>query len=152
VIVWANGACSLDGTAFGGFLTQIASHGLFIIANGSPGGAQGSGSGSNTSPYLQSAMDWVSKNAGSGKYTQVDASRMAVAGQSCGGLDAYIVQGDSRLSAVGIFNSGELDQSSSQRVAPYITKPIFYFLGGSSDIAYTNVSRLEFSRRFLTFL
>jgi acetyl esterase/lipase len=34
------------------------------------------------------ALNWVEKNAGQGKYANVDKSRIAVAGQSCGGLES----------------------------------------------------------------
>jgi hypothetical protein len=37
---------------------------------------------------MDEALSWVQKNAGSGKYANVDKSRVAVAGQSCGGLES----------------------------------------------------------------
>jgi len=67
-----------------------------------------------------------------------------VAGQSCGGVEAYAVGGDARVMVIGIFNSGLMTAAESQRTAPTITKPIFYFLGGSSDIAYANVCAIHF--------
>ena len=36
----------------------------------------------------EEAIAWVIKNAGQGKYANVDKDRMAVAGQSCGGIEA----------------------------------------------------------------
>lgn len=116
------------------FLTEIASHGIFVIASGPPNKE----AGTTTSAWMKEAIEYITKNAGMGAYANVDATRIAAAGQSCGGLEAYDMANDTRVSAIGIFNSGYLSASQADK----ITKPIFYFLGGSSDIAYANVSRL----------
>ena len=34
IMVWGNGACAADGNAFRLFLTEIASHGYLVVANG----------------------------------------------------------------------------------------------------------------------
>lgn len=54
---------------------------------------------------------------------------------------------DPRVTAYGIFNSGNLDPGQTSSIMPQINVPIFFFLGGPSDIAYGNVS-LQ-SRRLL---
>jgi hypothetical protein len=55
------------------------------------------------------------------------------------GLLAYQLALDPRVTALGIFNSGAL--APAQRVdVPKFTKPIAYFMGGKSDIAWANVS------------
>jgi dienelactone hydrolase len=72
----------------------------------------------------------------------VDTSKVAVAGMSCGGLEAYDFARDQRVSTIGIFNSGYLDANKANFEAPQITKPIFFFMGGPSDIAFGNVSAL----------
>jgi hypothetical protein len=49
------------------------------------------------------ALDWVTKNAGKGKWAHIDASRLAVGGQSCGGLEAYgdlLISVNNRLESV----------------------------------------------------
>jgi hypothetical protein len=48
---------------------------------------------------------------------------------------SYRVWDDKRVSAIGIFNSGEFQLNR----AKVVDKPIFYFLGGSGDVAYPNV-------------
>jgi dienelactone hydrolase len=108
-----------------------------VIANNGP-----SSRATTTASSLTAAADWVDKVAGTGKYAAVDKTRMAISGWSCGGLQAYTVGNDTRFSTIGIFSSGELAAADSQAVASKITKPVFYFLGGSSDIAYANVSRI----------
>ncbi|RDL34747.1 Uncharacterized protein BP5553_07875 [Venustampulla echinocandica] len=136
VLVWGEGGCQANGTMFLSLLNEIASYGIFIIASGDPGGT-----GQTTSKMMTDAINWVSQNAGKGKYVNVDATRIAAAGQSCGGLEAYDMKDDARISALGIFNSGQMTEAASKQIASTITKPIFFFLGGSSDIAYANGER-----------
>lgn len=83
---------------------------------------------------LTTAADWVEKVAGTGNYTNVDKTRIAVSGWSCGGLQAYDVD-FSRFTTIGIFSSGVLDATKSVATVGNITKPIFYFLGGTSTSA-----------------
>ncbi|CAO2655433.1 Nn.00g104970.m01.CDS01 [Neocucurbitaria sp. VM-36] len=136
VVIWGEGGCIASGTSAQEFLTEIASHGFYIIASGKP-----NGSGTTTSAYMKEAIDYITLNAGHGMYGNVNASRIATAGYSCGGLEAYELAQDARVSAIGIFNSGQLDAAASNNVAGNLTKPVFYFLGGSSDIAYANGER-----------
>ncbi|KFY35914.1 hypothetical protein V494_05498 [Pseudogymnoascus sp. VKM F-4513 (FW-928)] len=138
LLVWGNGACSNDGTAFEGFLTNIASYGYLVVANGPPGG-----SGSSTADMLGAAVSWVSDSIGTNeKYASVDISKVAAAGQSCGGIEAYSLRNDDRVSLLGIFNSGFLpDTAEGPDTIGDVHKPTFYFLGGSEDIAYENGER-----------
>lgn len=133
LLVWGNGACGNDGLAFEGFLTNIASYGFLVVANGPPGG-----SGSSNDQMMGAAITWVSDNIGTNeKYSSVDISKVAAAGQSCGGIEAYAMRSDDRVSILGIFNSGFLENPGP---ISEVHKPAFYFLGGSEDIAYQNVS------------
>lgn len=104
---------------------------------------------------LTAAIDWVHAYAGKGDWKHIDASRIGVWGQSCGGLESYGAGlNDSRVSHIGIFNSGLLNETSSKKIAGSLKKPVFYTLGGPTDIAYTNVGYLDNSFmgiRMLTF-
>jgi hypothetical protein len=132
VLLWGNGMCYDQGLGFRNFLTEVASHGYFVIANGDP---EGKGQSSDTK--LHDALEWVVTNAGTGKYMHVDKTKIIAAGQSCGGIQAYKVSPDKRISLTAIFDSGNLfgdfDLSS-------LHAPVGYFLGGKSDIAYKDVS------------
>lgn len=134
VIAWGNGACSANGLSQGNFLAEIASWGFIAIASGGPN--QG---GSTTAQWMKQSIDYAS-TATSGPFSKVNRDKIAVAGFSCGGIEAYDNVQDSRVKAIGIFNSGQYDAGGTQRVVPNIRKPIFFFLGGPSDIAYNNVS------------
>ncbi|MGW5266120.1 ricin-type beta-trefoil lectin domain protein [Microbispora sp. NPDC004025] len=135
IFVWGNGGCSANGTGQLNFLREIASHGFLVIASGSP-----NGSGSTTSQMLTQSIDWaVAENSRQGsKYNgRLDTSKIAVGGWSCGGLEAYAVSNDSRVTTTTIFSSGLLNDSDDYQLRR-LTKPIAYFIGGPSDIAYPN--------------
>ncbi|KAG8162925.1 hypothetical protein KVR01_007403 [Diaporthe batatas] len=151
VIVWGNGISV--GMAFRGLLGEVASHGALVIATGSayidpqtyaaapndtPPAANSSGTLAGENPAaMTAAIDWVQANAGKGEWTHVDATRIGTWGQSCGGLEAYASgMNDSRVNHLGIFNSGQLTEEASQEVAGSISKPVFYLLGGPTDVAY----------------
>jgi dienelactone hydrolase len=131
-MLWGNGGCSADATGQAPFLQQLASYGVLVIASGTP-----KGGGSTTSQVMRQSIDWITQQAGKGNYANVDASRIVAAGWSCGGVEAYDQIWDSRVSAIGIWSSGLL---TNYTAAKSFNKPVFFFLGGSGDIAYANVS------------
>lgn len=135
IFVWGNGGCAANGTGQQNFLREIASHGFLAIANGSP-----NGSGSTTAAMLTQSIDWAfaeNSRQGSALYGHVDTSKVAVAGWSCGGLEAYEVSDDPRVTTTGIYSSGLLNDANDYQLRR-LTKPIAYFIGGPSDIAYPN--------------
>jgi dienelactone hydrolase len=155
VIVFGETGCFPSGIVFKNWLTEVASHGIFIIANGTPGGAAENPNGiwetSHPNGTLhQQAIDWVHKVAGTGKYTNVVPERLAAAGQSCGGMQAYTQAHDPRVKALGIFNSGAKETNNT--MASMFDKPVFYFLGGPNDIAWANVSQISVRRLISTTL
>ncbi|GIZ48520.1 hypothetical protein CKM354_001157400 [Cercospora kikuchii] len=145
VIVWV-------GLNFRGFLGEVSSHGALAIATGSiyvdpedyeapPADPNNPASDQNPAA-LTEAIDWVHANAGKGDWKHVDASRIGVWGQSCGGLEAYSAGvDDPRVSHLGIFNSGQLNATASTTMAGRLKKPVFYVLGGPDDVAYPNGER-----------
>lgn len=83
-MLWGNGGCSADATGQAPFLTQVASQGVLVIASGTPGGR-----GSTTAQQMADSVDFITRNAGAGRFAAVDASRILAAGWSCGGIEAY---------------------------------------------------------------
>lgn len=132
-MLWGNGACSADALGQAPFLTELASHGVLVIASGTPGGG-----GSTTADVMRESIDFITSNAGSGDWANIDASRITAAGFSCGGIEAYAQIWDDRVQNIGIWSSGLLDNYTA---ANDFTKPVFFFLGGPSDIAYGNGER-----------
>jgi len=136
VILWGNGMCSDQGLGFRNFLTEVASHGYYIIANGEP---KGKGQASNQK--MVDALNWIDKVAGTGNLTNVDKNKIGAAGQSCGGWQAYRVSTDKRIKLTGIFDSGgNMGGKGAGAGAGFSLKqlhaPVGYFLGGTSDMAY----------------
>ncbi|KAL4901083.1 hypothetical protein BDW74DRAFT_182182 [Aspergillus multicolor] len=153
VIVWGNGALRSDfGLKFRNFLGEVTSWGSLAIATGAAfidpetyvddsSNSTGQAMGQNPAA-LTEAIDWVYEHAGQGDWAHIDKSRIGVWGQSCGGLEAYAAGShDDRVSHLGIFNSGYLSVNESVAGAGSITKPVFYMLGGPSDVAYDNGER-----------
>ena len=134
VVVWGNGACSADPVGgHGPFLEELAAWGILVIASGT-------GEGSTTAAMMTESIDWAVANAGQGDWANIDSSKIAAAGMSCGGTEAEAMNTDDRVTAFGIFNSGSLDAGQTGAIIGEIDVPIFFFLGGPSDIAYENVS------------
>ena len=71
---------------FYNFLNEIASHGFMIIANGRSN--ETALSRQTSYKELISSADWVMNNPAAKKYGNLDTSRLVVAGQSCGGMEA----------------------------------------------------------------
>jgi hypothetical protein len=171
IVSWGNGGCVNAGTLFEVFLKQVASHGYLAISIGpkdaplpawaSNRGAQptsGNNAASAGPPPAQSrdeqlldAIDWAIKaNArkDSPYYQHVNPERIAVMGQSCGGLQTIAVSGDPRITTSVVWNSGVLlarEASIASRLSnankESLTKlhaPIAYFIGGPTDVAYPN--------------
>jgi hypothetical protein len=67
---------------------------VLVISAGTIKGMKGmtSGLNANRSPLHEEALAWVEKNAGTGKYANVDKTRLGAAGQSCGGLETCVDQ------------------------------------------------------------
>ena len=181
IMAWGNGACSADGNSFRLFLTEIASHGYLIIANGPIGpdraqfppqipstrgaaktGARGPAKPSiprkitstppTTTAQLIEAVDWaIAENSrqGSRYYGKLDTTKIAVAGMSCGGVQAIEASVDPRIKTTVVANSGLLPEpttmSGSGKPVPkeslnLMHAPVLYMSGDESDIAYANAN------------
>jgi len=176
VLAWANGGCANSPRGFEPFLMEIASHGFLVIAIGTtppgqtavpparstpPQEGQAGGAPARATPPPRSqtsykqmiqAIDWAAaQNAQQGsKYRgKLDLSRVAVAGQSCGGLQVIEASLDPRVTTTLVCNSGVLNTSAGAPSMPSnppkdilqkLHTPMFYMIGGPSDIAYPNAT------------
>jgi dienelactone hydrolase len=162
VVVWGNGGCRDDGASARAHLTEIASHGYLVIAPGklyppgesAPSPRRGPDGKyppqATTAEQVSAGIDWAlaeNARAGSRYHGRIDPAGIAVAGHSCGGLQALQVAPDPRIRTVivhnsGIFNAGssitglDLDKESLAKVHT----PILYILGGATDQALPNGS------------
>ncbi|WP_308517360.1 hypothetical protein [Sphingomonas flavescens] len=185
IIAWGNGACINAGNRFRFFLTEIASHGYFIAANGvmandklevgpqenpavrapgtppppPPTAEQRAASarrapGTTTKEQLVESIDWAIREndrKGSPYYHRLDTSKIAVMGQSCGGVQALGVAADPRIKTMMIWSSGvgmiPNNPADPAAVLASIHTPVAYIFGDpQNDIAHLasvdNVKRL----------
>lgn len=165
VLVWGEGGCAKNGLMFPEYLSEIASHGFVVIADGPPitrpaggpaagGGGPPPGDGGNGPPAdrftmvngtaLVAAMDWLeaeSKSRNSRFYGKVNVERIAAMGMSCGGLMSYGASNDPRVATVGIWNSGLFEDARNAAIYAGIHGSVIIVTGGESDIAYANGKR-----------
>ncbi len=167
IVSWGNGACANAGTLFETFLRQVASHGYLAISIGPkdaplPSFARNRGNTSSSEParpplpqsrdeQMVDAIDWaVKENArkDSPYYQRLNTARIAVMGQSCGGLQTIVASSDPRVKTSVLWNSGVFTNGADS-LATRISKarkedlaklhaPIAYFIGGPTDVAYPN--------------
>lgn len=165
VLIWGNGACADDGASARLQLAQIASHGYLVVAAGKwrsgpnakePKAAPRAPSADGIMPApptsaddLRKALDWaVAENSrAGGRYAgRIDQDAIAVAGFSCGGVQALEIAGDPRIDTVIVQNSGIFKDASMSIAGMTLPKsalstlhtPVLYLLGGPTDIAYEN--------------
>lgn len=153
LIVWGNGACFDSPWEHVNFLNEIASHGFMVIAIGTMPKETGEQvKERSTSSKLKDAIDWAFAQNSDTKsiyFKKINTKKIAVAGMSCGGLQALEVAGDPRISTLIVANSGIFIDPIRGNVMPmmpqldktHLTKihtPTLYLLGGPSDIAYKN--------------
>jgi len=119
VFAWGNGGCANSNQFYVPFLVEIASQGFLVVAigpytpeakpkSGGTGGGMGMG-GRTTSAQLLEALNWATaenKRSDSKYYGKVDPSKFAMAGHSCGGLQALEVAPDPRVSTILVMDSG----------------------------------------------
>ncbi len=163
IVAWGNGACANSPWEHIKFLSEVASHGFLVIAIGPMPQEGQRGGGRSTSSQLTDAIDWAiaqDSNQTSIYYNKIDTTKIAVAGMSCGGLQAYEVAPDPRVTTVMICNSGIFNSpmgggtrggargggGGMMMSIPNLTKdhleklhsPTIYILGGESDMANPN--------------
>ena len=171
IVAWANGGCRNSSGEFRNFLSEIASHGYLVVAIGPAASSAVMGSeaptGMSQASQLIDGVDWaIAENArqGSDFYRKIDSDRIAIMGQSCGGVQALDVSKDPRVTTTVIWNSAVLtdlleagrgpaglSSTVMNSMAPMISRvtrerlselhaPIAYFIGGPSDIAHARAA------------
>jgi len=165
VLAWGNGGCADDGTAHRLHLAEIASYGYIVIAPGpwrsgpgatAPRAAQAAQAGGGLPPAatttadVKAGLEWaIAQNsvAGSKFHGKIATKLLAVAGHSCGGLQAIELAADPRIKAVvinnsGVFNTGQPipGVSVTKDMLKKFHTPVVYILGGPTDIAWANGS------------
>ena len=145
IFAWGEGGCSENGSSNSVAMGEIASHGYFVIADGTPGSSASRSQTSDTvgmGKPLLAYIAWAIAENGkscSAYYQSLDTTKVATNGFSCGGLMAEGTAGDSRITTWGLNSSGLF--SADQALYKTIHTPVLIVLGGSTDMAYTNGER-----------
>ena len=187
IVAWGNGGCSNQGDRYWGFLSELASHGYLVFAGGvapqltpttvapptpsasAPGAPAGPpppagtlvAGAQNTTGHMWETMDWaISENerADSRYRGRIDSTKVAVAGTSCGGLQAIAAADDPRVTTALVMNSGAIRAplpgragAGTRPVPAYLPArvhdvkririPVLYMIGGPGDQAYPNAEQ-----------
>lgn len=163
IVVWGNGACANANYNYREFLAEIASHGFLVVAIGpyrdSParppersGPPEQWPAFATSTGQMIDAMNWalsMSDREDSAFAGHIETGKIAVMGHSCGGLQALEASYDSRVSTVGVLNSGIFDDgdpylqrfSLDRSMLASLKVPVGYFIGGETDIAYPNAMK-----------
>jgi hypothetical protein len=148
IFVWAEGACSRNGTSNQAAMAEIASHGYFVVADGPPNGGGNCGSISmeaSTAEKAKPLLDYVTwaiaENAKtcSAYFGSIETTKVAADGFSCGGLMAESTAGDPRMTTWGVTSSGLT--APDQKLYDSIHTPVKILVGGEKDVAYENGQR-----------
>jgi len=143
IFAWGEGGCSQNGKSNSTAMAEIASHGYFVIADGTPGGS-GSRSMNSSDPAsmgkpLLAYIEWAiaeNRKPCSAYYNCLDTTKIATNGFSCGGLMAEGTAGDKRITTWGLNSSGLLNPN--QAYYKTVHTPVLMVEGGPSDMAYEN--------------
>lgn len=143
LLVWANGFGLAWGLTFSDFLREVASHGYIVIANGTPRGL-----GITDEKGQISAVEWAQKTTENSKDIRkhIDTSRIALAGQSKGGVHTYraadTLQQNPALKTIALFNAGLMrPRPGDIKMLRRLKVPIYYFTGDDRDVLYRNARR-----------
>jgi dienelactone hydrolase len=120
-MVWGNGGCAINSTRYGGFLSNIASHGFLVLATAA---VEGEPRRQATADDLRAAVDWAEAEngrAGSPLRGKIATDRIAVMGQSCGGFLSVSLGLDPRVGTIGVFNSGVQPANPDAPPSPFPT-------------------------------
>jgi len=163
VLIFGNGGCTDDSGHARLLLEEVASHGYLVIAPGFMKSGPGAfprparaGLAPPDAPLrtnlddLKAALDWLSTDTESSRAWRafIDPTKVAVAGWSCGGLQATALARDPRIGTAIIFDSGIFTSGNSGIPGLAIDKsdlaalhgPMLYVLGGVTDVAFENGS------------
>jgi hypothetical protein len=141
IFVWGEGACTQNGLANATAMGEIASHGYFVVADGTPNGTvnrtmdrtQLAAMGAPLMAYI----DWTiaeNEKPCSAYYHSIDTTKIGANGFSCGGLMSQAMVLDARVTTWGVNSSGMA--GAAQDFYDLVHTPVLFVEGGPSDMAY----------------
>jgi dienelactone hydrolase len=146
VVVWGNGACSLNHTPWLPIIERLAGEGYVVLATGQalPSRAPPAPSDPRyTDRDIERAVEWAVRENGvaASPYAgRLDLGRIAATGNSCGGITSLAVASrNSHVKSVFVLTGSSAGPGTSREavaaVVGKITAPVMYVVGGKEDIA-----------------
>jgi hypothetical protein len=143
IFVWGQGGCSRDGFANEAAMAEIASHGYFVVADGTPENREPNRDLGGGGDVLLGYIDWVIAENGkpcSAYYRRIETTKVAANGFSCGGLMAAGTAADPRMTTWGHTSSGSF--SVNQAFYNSIHTPVLIVTGTADSLgAHENGAR-----------
>ena len=146
ILAWGEGGCVKMGESYAEMMMNVASYGIVVIADGPPD-KFGNTPGTMMNPVGTALTDGITyiieKNSDpcSPLYGKVDTQKVAVSGQSCGGLLAIDAAADERVTVTFIMSSGLFQVPQREKKLPKIHTPVIYLNGGPTDVAYAQATK-----------
>lgn len=142
IVAWANGGCRESNMEVNYFLTHLAAYGYFIVANGSPDNPydplEVTGMARPAPEKLTAGISWAlaqNTSPSSPYFRRLDARRVVVMGQSCGGYEALRAStSDPRAGTAIIWNSGTDPQDPT--AVTRLRSPVLFADGGATDVMH----------------
>ncbi|KAH9905153.1 hypothetical protein F4778DRAFT_695755 [Xylariomycetidae sp. FL2044] len=136
-ISWGNGGCATSSATYRNFLTEIASYGYIIAADGP---ISGGGAAQSKVQDSRDSIDWA-MGGGAAKFGTIDLENITTAGHSCGGLEAMsTAYHDERVKRIMMFDIA-IFQDERRYLLEEITVPVAWFVGGPKDMGYPNAEK-----------
>jgi hypothetical protein len=140
ILAWGQGGCRKSGNEGQNtnLFKEFASHGFLIIADGPARSGGPTMPGTGGEPLLF-ALEWARKENErpcSKYYHKLNVDKVAVSGQSCGGIMAMEAATDPKVTTGFLYNSGLFLRDQS--IYSALHTPMAIFDGGPDDIAYAN--------------
>ncbi|WP_437611520.1 alpha/beta hydrolase [Sorangium sp. So ce834] len=135
IFVWGQGGCSRDGLSTEAAMAEIASHGYFVVADGTPGGKEPNRDLGGGGDVLLAYVDWViaeNEKPCSAYYHSIETTKVAANGFSCGGLMAAGTAADPRMTTWGHTSSGTF--SPDQAFYKSIHTPVLIVTGTADSL------------------
>jgi hypothetical protein len=145
IFVWGQGGCSRDGLSTEAGMAEIASHGYFVVADGTPGGKEPNRDLGGGGDVLLGYVDWViSENSKpcSAYYQSIDTTKVAANGFSCGGLMSAGTAADPRMTTWGHTSSGSF--SADQAFYASIHSPVIIITGTADSLGANENGQRDF--------
>ncbi|WP_437691822.1 alpha/beta hydrolase family protein [Sorangium sp. So ce176] len=135
IFVWGEGGCSRDGLATEAAMAEIASHGYFVVADGTPENREPNRELGGGGEVLLAYIDWViaeNEKPCSAYYRHIETTKVAANGFSCGGLMAAGTAADPRMTTWGHTSSGSF--SVNQAFYKSIHTPVLIVTGTEDSL------------------